>query len=148
MSAKPTLEFVDTNVLVYAYDNTAGEKHRLAKQLITGLWQSRLGCLSVQVLQELYVVGARKLLQISPTDLRLILTDLGLWRVHVPDVADVISAIDLHQRFQVSFWDAMILHSAGQLGCAVVWSEDLNPGQNYHSVRVLNPFMLASSPQP
>ena len=78
------MEFVDTNILIYAYDKSAGEKHRLASQLVTGLWRSRIGCLSVQVLQELYLIGARKLTQIAPADLRLILTELGLWRVYSP----------------------------------------------------------------
>ncbi len=147
MSARLGLEFVDTNILIYAYDKSAGEKHRLASQLVTGLWRSRIGCLSVQVLQELYVVGARKLTQIAPADLRLILTELGLWRVYSPGAMDVISAVDLHDRYQISFWDAMILHSARQLGCIVVWSEDLNPGQYYHDVRVLNPFGLVKPAQ-
>ena len=114
MSARLGLEFVDTNILIYAYDKSAGEEHPLASQLVTGLWRSRIGRPSVQVLQELYLTGARKLTQIAPADSRLILTELGLWRVYSPWAMDVISAVDLHDRDQISFWDAMILHSARQ----------------------------------
>lgn len=141
MSVEPPLEFVDTNVLIYAYDRTAGDRHIRAKILVAELWKSRRGCLSVQVLQEFYVVGVRKLTQTASSELRLILNDLALWRVHAPDTSDVLSAADLHQRYQVSFWDAMVLQSAARLACAVVWSEDLNPGQSYQGVRVLNPFV-------
>lgn len=140
MSDEPPLEFVDTNVLIYAYDRTAGDRHLRAKVLVAELWKSRRGCLSVQVLQEFYVVGVRKLTQTASSELRLILSDLALWRVHTPDTSDVLAAADLHQRYQVSFWDAMVLQSAGRLACAVVWSEDLNPGQSYQGVRVMSPF--------
>lgn len=140
MSAEPSLEFVDTNVLIYAYDRSAGERHTRAKALVSELWRSRRGCLSVQVLQEFYVTGARALIDAAPGDLRVILNDLALWHVHTPVAADVLSAVDLHERYQVSFWDAMILQSAARLGCSMIWSEDLNTGQLYQGVRVLNPF--------
>lgn len=140
MSAEQILEFVDTNILIYAYDDSAGMRHARAQALVAGLWRSRRGCLSVQVLQEFYVVGARKLIQIPPADLRVLLSDLALWRLHTPTGADVLAAADLHERYQISFWDAMILQSAARLGCPVVWSEDLNAGQTYQGVRVVNPF--------
>jgi predicted nucleic acid-binding protein len=140
MSAEAAPQFVDTNILIYAYDRSAGSKHERARELIAELWLSKRGCLSVQVLQEFYVVATRKLVPIAPADLRMILSDLALWRVHAPGAADVLAAADLHQRYQVSYWDAMILLSAARLGCGVVWSEDLNPGQAYQRVRVMNPF--------
>jgi predicted nucleic acid-binding protein len=137
------LEFVDTNIFVYAYDRSAGLKHQRASKLVAELWQSQRGCLSVQVLQEFYAVAARKLITIAPADLRLILSDLALWRIHAPNAVDVLAAVDLHQRYQVSYWDAMILQSASRLGSSVVWSEDLNPGQVYQGIRVLNPMLEA-----
>ncbi len=85
-------------------------------------------------------MGQRKLSGIDLVALREIEADLALWHVHAPQAADVLSAIDLHRRHQTSFWDAMILQSAARLGCAVVWSEDLNAGQHYHDVQVLDPF--------
>jgi predicted nucleic acid-binding protein len=141
MSVKPAVQFVDTNILIYAYDRSAGSRHELARKLVAGLWQSKRGCLSVQVLQEFYVVASRKLIQVVPAEVRMVLGDLALWRTHAPGAADVLAAVDLHQRYQMSFGDAMVLQSAARLGCSVVWSEDLNPGQTYQSVRVMNPFV-------
>ena len=67
--------------------------------------------------------------------------DLAHWHVHAPAGADVLVAIDIHQRTGASFWDAMILRSAKELGCGILRSEDLNPGQAYEGVRVRNPFL-------
>lgn len=139
MSADSSLEFVDTNILIYAYDRTAGDKHRLASALLANLWQSRRGCISVQVLQEFYVAGIGMASR-QTSDLRSVLRDLSEWQVHTPNASDVLDAVELHERMQISFWDAMILHSALSLGCRIVWSEDLNPGQLYGGVRLLNPF--------
>lgn len=146
MNAEPPLQFVDTNILICAYDRSAGDRHTRARALVADLWRVRRGCLSVQVLQEFYVVGTRKLIEIAPGDLRMLLADLALWQVHAPTAADVLAAADLHERYQVSFWDALILQSAARLGCPIVWSEDLNAGQVYQGVRVLNPFAPESSP--
>ncbi len=55
MSDETKLEFVDTNILVYAYDLSSGKKHKTAQALVKKLWESESGCISVQVLQELYV---------------------------------------------------------------------------------------------
>lgn len=141
MSADLPLEFVDTNILIYAFDRSAGSKHQRAMALVTDLWKSRRGCLSVQVLQEFYVVGTRKLSGVQPADLRTIVRDLSAWRIHVPTPSDVLDAAELHERAQVSFWDAMILQSALALHCSVVWSEDLNAGQKFASVHVQNPLL-------
>jgi len=142
MSDEQVYQFVDTNILIYAYDVTAGDKHQQARALLAKLWQTQLGCISVQVMQEFYVVGMRKLTQFSLLlPLTTIVSDLATWRVHAPNAEDVLGAIQLHQRYQTSFWDAMILHSAIKLDCAIVWSEDLNTGQSFQQVRVLNPFL-------
>ena len=69
-----------------------------------------------------------------------LIRDLGTWVVHSPDVEDVLAAISLQSRHQISFWDAMILTSARRLGCKIVWSEDLNHGQDYDGVTVQDPF--------
>lgn len=133
--------FVDTNVLVYAYDVTAEAKHRLARDLLEKLWHTREGCLSVQVLQEFFVNVTRKIPKpLEAPVAAQIIADLGHWHMHAPVPADVLAAIGIHQRASVSFWDAMILRSAKQLGCQALYSEDLNPGQAYEGVRVDNPF--------
>lgn len=141
MNATETLQFVDTNVLIYAHDPSAGPKYDKARTLINNLWRSGGGCLSIQVFQEFYTNATRKLARpLSPELAIQIITDLGRWQVHRPNVNDVIEAIHLHTRRQISFWDAMILTSARILDCQTVWSEDLNAGQNYEGITVRNPF--------
>jgi predicted nucleic acid-binding protein len=143
MSDNLAFQFVDTNVLVYAHDHSAGEKHIQAKILISGLWDSGAGCLSVQVLQEFYVTVTQKVRQpLKSETAAQIVESLSFWRVYAPDARDVLGAITLQQRHQLSFWDAVIVHSAAQLGCQTLWSEDLNPDQVYAGVRVLNPFQV------
>jgi predicted nucleic acid-binding protein len=121
-------QFVDTNVLVYAYDVTAGEKHSLARVLMEELWTAREGCLSVQVLQEFFVTTTRKISKpLDAPEAARIIGDLAHWHVHAPAAGDVLAAIEIHQRTRASFWDAMFLRSAKELGCGTLHSEDLTP---------------------
>ena len=141
MSEPSDLQFVDTNVLIYAHDHSTGDKHIRARDLIRTLWQSGEGCLSIQVLQEFYVNVTQKVAKPLTPDLAAqIIADLSVWQVHRPGVEDVLDAIRLQGRHQISFWDAMIIVSAIQLGCQTIWSENLNPGQAYDRVTVVNPF--------
>ena len=77
----------------------------------------------------------------APESAAQLVTDLSVWKVHRPGVDNVLDAIRLQTRYQLSFWDAMILASAQALNCQNLWSEDLNPGQSYDKVTVSNPFM-------
>jgi predicted nucleic acid-binding protein len=134
-------QFVDSNILVYAYDLSQGEKHVQAKTLLLSLWESGLGCLSIQVLQEFYVNVTRKSeFPLALEEASLVIQDFSDWMVHRPRIKDVISAIEMHKRYQLSFWDAMVLQSAMQSGCSVLWSEDLSDSQDYGGVKVVNPF--------
>ena len=141
MSEPRNLQFVDTNVLIYAHDRSAGQKHSRARELIRELWQSGDGCLSIQVLQEFYVNITQKVARpLTPAVAAQLIVDMSVWQVHRPAVEDILDAIRLQDRHQISFWDAMIIASALQLGCQTIWSEDLNPGQVYDRVAVTNPF--------
>jgi len=134
-------QFVDTNILVYAHDISAAEKHTIAKTLVSEIWRSGNGCLSIQVLQEFYVTVTQKVRKLlSPENASRIIADLSFWHVHAPDATDVLRAIEIQQRYKISFWDAMIIQSAKVFGDAIIWSEDLNPGQAYERVKVVNPF--------
>jgi predicted nucleic acid-binding protein len=145
MSAEPARQFVDTNVLVYAHDVTAGDKHARAKQLVADLWATGNGCLSIQVLQEFYVTVTRKVPRpLDPDIARQHVEDLGQWLVHSPTFGDVVEAIQLHQRAQLSLWDAMVLTSARKLNCGVLWSEDLSEGQSVAGVTVRSPFIATA----
>lgn len=134
-------QFVDTNVLVYAHDVSAGAKRDRARELLASLWASGHGCLSIQVLQEFYVTVTRKVAR--PLDIGTaaqVVSDLGRWKTHAPQPRDVLEAIHLQDRGRISFWDAMILHSAAALGCRLIWSEDLKPGRSSAGVIIENPF--------
>lgn len=135
------MEFVDTNVLLYAYDATAGERHEAARALVDRLWHERRGALSVQVLQEFYVNATRKAARpMDPESAADRLKSLTRWRVHSPLPDDVIAAATWSTRHQLSFWDAMIIRSAAELRCDTLWTEDLSDGQMIEGVRLANPF--------
>jgi predicted nucleic acid-binding protein len=136
-----SVEFCDTNVLVYAYDTAAGVKHERARLLLERLWSEGIGAVSIQVLQELFVTLTRKIPRpLDAPAARVIVADLATWPVIEPTGADVLAAIDACVRWQISFWDAMILTAAERAGAAVVWSEDLNATQTFDGVRVRNPL--------
>ena len=132
-------EFVDTNILIYAFDRTAGQKRETAAALVERLWSERAGCVSLQVLQEFYVTATKKL-RMPPGEALAQVERLGKWTVHRPAVNDLLQAIQWHRAKRISFWDAMILRSAIGSACALVWSEDLSDGQRWEGVVVRNPF--------
>ncbi len=132
--------FVDTNILIYAHDLDAGEKHDKASQLVRDFWDRReVPSLSIQVLQEMHVNLIRKGISVdeSADTVRRYL----VWRV-INNTKTILSrAFDVQQRWQLSFWDAAVVAAAQQAGASVLWSEDLNPGQNYGGVVVVNPLI-------
>ena len=132
-------EFVDTNVLIYAHDGGAGTKHDRSVDLLERLFDKGTGAISIQVLSEFYVAAVKKL-NIDTEDVEASVQDLAGWIIHRPAHADLLKASRLHRRHQISWWDAMIVNSAIESGCSVLWSEDLNHGQKYASVVVQNPF--------
>jgi len=132
-------EFIDTNVLIYAHDGGAGKKHIQAVELLTRLFEDAAGALSVQVLTEFYSAATRKL-GIKSSEAEDVIRDLGGWTIHRPGHADLLKAARLHRRHKVSWWDALILNSAIETGCTVLWTEDLSDGQRYETVTVRNPF--------
>lgn len=142
MNVEPQVDcFIDTNILVYAFDQSAGLKHAIAVQLVKDCWENETGHLSIQVLQEFVVNVTRKI--DSPLDhqmARQIVADLAEWRVHSPEVSDLLQALEFQERYQLSFWDAMVVQSATSLGCKKLLSEGLSHGQMYGDVQVFNPF--------
>jgi len=134
--------FVDTNILVYAHDRSAGSKHQRARQLIEDLWSSGQGVLSTQVLQELCISVRRKSSRpVSVEEARRLIQDYLSWEIVVNTPASVLQALDIEARYKISFWDALILQAAESSGVAILYSEDLASGQSYGSVRVVNPFV-------
>lgn len=135
------MQFVDTNVILYAYDASSVDRHNTARALVGRLGRLRLGAISAQVLQEFYVNAVAKIAdRLTPEDARRRLQVLARWPVHSPLPTDVLAASVISEEHRISFWDAMIVRSAAQLGCEVLWTEDLNMGQVIAGVEVRNPF--------
>jgi predicted nucleic acid-binding protein len=133
--------FVDTNILIYAHDAAKGAKHERALVLMESLWDSRTGVLSTQVLQEFCVSLRRKVHPaLSAEEVRLRVRNYLNWEIIVNTGESVLGALEIEARDQISFWDALIIHAAQSSGAAVLYSEDLNAGQVYGSVRVVNPL--------
>jgi predicted nucleic acid-binding protein len=135
------LTFIDTNVLVYAYNADAGHKHQTAKSVVVGLWNSRSGAMSTQVLQEFYVTTTRKIAQpLAPHAARQIIDTYRAWPVHRPDVGDILSASELAEHHRLSFWDALIVIAAQGTGATTLLSEDLQDGRRLAGLTITNPF--------
>ena len=133
--------FVDTNILMYAHDTAAGQKHRRAKILVEELWETRAGVVSTQVLQELAVNLRRKAKRpLDAKATRDVVSDYLAWQVVVNGGASILEALDLETRYQVSFWDALVIQAAHAAGAEILYSEDLSDGQRYGTVRVKNPL--------
>jgi predicted nucleic acid-binding protein len=133
--------FVDTNILMYAHDGSAGTKHERARAVIEELWRTRSGVVSTQILQELCVNLRRK--AVRPVDrktVREIVADYLSWDVHVNTGESILDALELEERYRISFWDALVIQAAEAAGASVLYSEDLSNGQTYGTVRVVNPL--------
>jgi predicted nucleic acid-binding protein len=133
--------FVDTNILVYAHDRSAGRKHQRAKALVEELWNSGEGVLSTQVLQELCINLRRKVTPpLSVDEVRRLLQDYLAWQAVTNAPEAVVHALDLESRYKISFWDGLIIHAAEISGATTLYSEDLGDRQKFGAVRVVNPF--------
>ena len=131
--------FLDTNVLAYACDADQPAKRDRARSLLKEVSREVPPCISTQVLQEFFVTVTRKM-GVAPLQAKRILHSFRHMETVLIDQDDISRAIDGSVVWQVSFWDALILTSALKARCTIVYSEDLNDGQTYDSVRVLNPF--------
>jgi predicted nucleic acid-binding protein len=137
--------FVDTNILVYAASNAAADqaRHDLALELLD---RSDLA-LSAQVLAEFYSVATSKTkLNLTHDEAIVLLQALARIPTCLITRQLVMEAVELRQRFQISYWDAASIAAAKEMGCQTLYSEDLNPGQNYDGVTVVNPFAASAAP--
>jgi predicted nucleic acid-binding protein len=134
--------FFDTNILVYLFDADAPEKQARAREIFDKHVRDGDFFLSTQVLQELYVTLTRKLdVPMNQAEAYDVIAALGEMPVIHADTTLVLAAIQLSQRQQLSFWDAMILEAARKSGASILFTEDLQHGQLIEGVRVENPFV-------
>lgn len=135
--------FLDTNVIVYAFDSSAPSKQSIARESIRRALETRKGHISTQVVQEFLNVALRRFaVPLRPVDATTYLEQVlrPLCTVF-PDLALYREALGLHERWQYSFYDALILAGALRCGARRLYSEDLQHGQRIGDLEIVNPFV-------
>ena len=133
--------FVDSNILIYAHDFDAGQRHQQATQHLSELWASRSGRLSTQVLQEFYVNVTQKIkAPLSRSAAREVIRAYVSWVESLITPTTVVRASEIGEVWRISFWDGMILAAAEQTQATELLTEDLTHGQVIAGVRIVNPF--------
>lgn len=131
--------FIDTNILVYTDDADSGKKAEVAINLVENVMRSKLGVISPQVLQEYFVTTTRKLgVSVELAKKRVEFFSLFHMVQITPD--DILSAINIHRLYPLSFWDSLVINAARKSGCRILLSEDMNHGQEIDGVKIINPF--------
>lgn len=136
------VKFFDTTILLYVYNQADLSKQMHARKLFAEHAANGKLVLSTQVVQEFYAIGSRKLSLPRPV-LRTAVGLLLSFPIVTVNASHIVSAIDMEERYQISFWDALILSAASSAGADVLYTEDLNDGQRYGTVEVRNPFREA-----
>lgn len=133
-------EFLDTNILVYAYDRSDPRKQRIAQSLVHRALDREIAA-STQVLGEFTSTLLHKVSPpTKPADLAGLLHVLSSIYLVPLDADVVVRAVEAHTQYGLHFYDGMIVAAAERGGCQKIWSEDLNAGQEYFGVKVENPF--------
>jgi predicted nucleic acid-binding protein len=133
--------FVDTNVLVYAHDLDAGDRHSVASQVVAALWGSRSAVISTQVLQEFYVNATRKIPSPLPRAVaRQIVRTYATWQTESVGPLEIQAASELEEHYRLSFWDALIVAAAVKGGASRILTEHMSPGRVISGVRIESPF--------
>jgi predicted nucleic acid-binding protein len=138
-------DFLDSNILVYAYDSADRRKQAAAQKLVSNAL-SGAAVISVQVLAELSAILLYKATpKIRPEQVLQVLDALTPIPVIQPDARMVRRAVEAHAAYGIHFYDGMIVAAAERSGCARIWTEDLNPGQDYFGIPAANPFQEPES---
>lgn len=132
--------FFDSNILIYAIDNSDKRKQTIARNLIDISGKNDNGFISTQSLQEFYSVVTRKSLCTPEKAKEFVAGFSETFTVDQVTLPHIFGAIDISVRNKLSFWDSLILSSADKSGCVVVYSEDLADGQLVNGVKIVNPF--------
>lgn len=136
--------FLDTNIFVYSIDTSPREKRKreIARGIVKENIQNASGVISIQVLQEFCQVSTRKIkAPLSTKDALEFLHYIAILETVQPDFDLVVAAIRLEKRYNLSFWDALILQAAKTAGCTIVHSEDLQDNFRIEDMVVRNPFI-------
>ena len=134
--------FVDTNVLLYAHDPRAPGKQAAAAAWLALCWRDRMGRISTQVLHEFYVNLRKAAPGMTVQATRALVLRYRAWQPWQVDETTVDRAWALQDRFELHYWDALMVAAAQQQGCAILLTEDLQHDQHIDGLRLVNPFIL------
>jgi predicted nucleic acid-binding protein len=134
--------FLDTNILIYSFDESQPAKRHISLALISQALQTGKGVISTQVIQEFLNVATRKFHEpLKPDDARIYLEKVLSPLCHVfPDIDLYKSALQIVNRTNFSFYDSLILAGAIRAGCSTLYSEDFTSGQQVDQVTIINPY--------
>lgn len=138
--------FIDTNILAYTVDNGDKSRQKQSREMMRYLDANHDGVISTQILQEFYVVTTKKL-GLDPVIAKKILQNFENLEIVQIDFPLIIEATELSVNSKISFWDALIISAAKSANCEFLWTEDLNPGQKFSSITIVNPFETFYSDQ-
>ncbi len=139
-----SLVFVDTNVLVYAHDSRHPDKQQRAWEWMRHVWQSQTGRLSFQVLSEFFqVVAVKRSPGLQPEDAQGVVKRLYAWKPQAIDAHVIDTAVDLHCRDTISWWDALIVSAALRQHCSYLLTEDMQHGRTFHGLTIISPFQMS-----
>ncbi len=132
--------FIDSNILVYLFDETDLDKYHRAESLVNRLVVEKTGCISYQVVQETLNVITVKLGISHQRAIQFMGEILApLWQIY-PSPELYLRALDLRERYDFSFYDSLIVAAALEAGCTRLYSEDMQHGQQIHQLTIYNPF--------
>jgi predicted nucleic acid-binding protein len=136
--------FLDTNIFIYSIDSSPGQnkKRDIGRRIISEHIENESGVISIQVLQEFYHVATHKIaIPLLAEEALEYLHYMSILETVQPDLHMVVAAIRIHQKYTLSFWDALILQAAKTAGCSQLLSEDLQDGFSLDNLVVKNPFL-------
>jgi predicted nucleic acid-binding protein len=137
--AKIARAFFDSNILIYADDNGEPQKREIARELIGKHFGAGAAVISVQVLQEYFNVVTKKQ-KVDPSIARVKVELLSKFVAHITLPEDVLMAIDVFRLHKLSFWDSMLVRSAKQAECKILFSEDMQYERMIDGLQIINPF--------
>ncbi len=134
--------FLDTNIIVYSFDERNPSKQMRARELIEMGLKRHNGCISYQVVQEFANVATSKFaVPMSHEDCRHFIDMflVPMWEVYSSREL-ISSALDIAERWQYSFYDSLIIAAALDASCDVLYSEDLQHRQKIYQLQIIDPF--------
>lgn len=132
--------FIDTNLFIYSIDQKEAQKKEKARKILKKIIEAHRPVISTQVIKEFYIVATTKL-KAEQLIVKNIIHNFRNMEVVNNDLPLIEQAIDVSVISQLSFWDSLIIAAAEKANCEFIFSEDLNAGQTYRGVVVVNPFI-------